>query len=466
MGRLILIAFLVFAVWLIRRDTARRSGISGALWIPTLWVGILASRPLSAWVGFGGGTDTLEGSPLDRLFFFGFIFAAFIIVWRRQIDWSDVFSRNWPVFLFYAYLLVTVLWAESSVVSFKRWFKDFGNIIVLLVILTEVNPQEAFRAVFVRCAYVLLPLSFIFIRWFPNLGRHYSIHSGAMEATGVTFQKNSLGATVLVTTLVLMWDWMERSRPGMPRLSKVERYVPFAIFAMAAYLINLCDSKTSIACLLLGGGILAAVKLPLLRQKIGQFGGYALAGIAVFYLLDQMFGVSEWIVRSMGRDMTFTGRTDVWRELLALKTDPIFGLGFCSIWSDRSILDRLPIWVGASAHNGYLEMYLDGGYLAVFFLILMLLMVSFKINRQLKHGGSYALIGLVVLLVTIIGDFSESHFGRMSPLWFLFLLVAFDIPPSINSCRVQTADESQWRREEIPARSPVMAGSFHRRAAL
>ena len=464
MGRLILIAFLIFAFWLIRRDTARRSGISGALWIPTLWVGILASRPLSAWVGFGGGTDTLEGSPLDRLFFFGFIFAAFIIVSRRQIDWSDVLTRNWPVFLFYAYLLVTVLWAESSVVSFKRWFKDFGNIIVVLVILTEVNPQEAFRAVFVRCAYLLLPLSFIFIRWFPNLGRHYSIHSGAMEATGVTFQKNSLGACVLVTTLVLIWDWMERSQTGT-RLGKVERYVPFAMLALAAYLINLCDSKTSIACLVLGGGILAAVRLPLLRQKIGQFGGYALVGIAVFYLLDHMFGVSEWIIRSMGRDMTFTGRTDVWRELLALKTDPIFGLGFCSIWSNKSILDRLPVWVGASAHNGYLEMYLDGGYLAVFFLALMLLMVSLKMNRQLKYGGTYALIGFVVVLVIIIGDFSESHFGRMSPLGFLFLLVAFDIPPSINSRRVQTVDESQWR-EEIPTRCPAMAGSFHCRSAV
>jgi O-antigen ligase len=464
MGRLILIAFLVFAVWLIRTDTARRPGISAALWIPTLWVGILASRPLSAWIGFGGGTDTLEGSPLDRVFFFGLIVAAFITISRRQVDWSDVLTRNWPVFLFYAYLLVSVLWAESSVVSFKRWFKDFGNIIVVLVILTEVNPQKAFRAVFVRCAYLLLPLSFIFIRWFPNLGRHYSIHSGAMEATGVTFQKNSLGACVLVTTLVLIWDWMERSQTGI-RLGKVERYVPFAMLALAAYLINLCDSKTSIACLVLGGGILAAVKLPLLRQRIGQFAGYALTGIVVFYLLDHMFGIGESIVRSMGRDMTFTGRTDVWRELLALKTDPIFGLGFCSIWSNKSILDRLPAWVGASAHNGYLEMYLDGGYLAVFFLALMLLIVTLKINRQLKYSGTYALIRFAVVLVIIIGDFSESHFGRMSPLGFLFLLVALDIPPSVNNRRVQTVDESQWR-EEIPARSPVMAGSFHRCTAL
>ena len=101
---------------------------------------------------------------MDRLFFFGLILLAFIILWRRRLNWQAVILQNWAIALFYAYLLVSVLWAESSLVSFKRWFKEFGNIVVVLVILTEVNPQEAFRAVFVRCAYVLIPLSLVFIR--------------------------------------------------------------------------------------------------------------------------------------------------------------------------------------------------------------------------------------------------------------------------------------------------------------
>ena len=260
----------------------------------------------------------MEGSPVDRLFYFGLILAAFITISRRGIDWSFVVSKNWPVFLFYAYLLITVLWAESSIVSFKRWVKDFGNIFVVLVILTEVNPQQAFRAVFVRCAYLLIPLSIVLIRYFPSLGRTYS-RSGGMEATGVTFQKNSLGAMVLVCTLVLIWDWLERSKLHKRALSQVERYVPLMMILMAGYLLDKSNSKTSIACLLLGAGILAAVKLPVLREKIGRFGGYALAGIAAFYTLDQMFGLTEVIVRSMGRDMTFTGRTEVWSAIICLE---------------------------------------------------------------------------------------------------------------------------------------------------
>src|SRR5215216_4438165 len=186
MGRLILLSFLAGLFWLIRRDIARRDGVSAAIWIPTLWLGVLASRPFSTWLGIdGGGSGTyeysLEGSPADRYFFIFMIFGAFFVLARRGMSWGVVARANWPVFLFYAYLLLSVLWADSTVVSFKRWFKDFGNIAVAMVILTEINPLQAVRAVFVRCAYLLIPLSIIYIRYFPELGRRYNIHSGMME---------------------------------------------------------------------------------------------------------------------------------------------------------------------------------------------------------------------------------------------------------------------------------------------
>jgi exopolysaccharide production protein ExoQ len=185
---LVLLAAFAIFWWLIKRDTAARKGTSCATWVPTLWVGIIASRNLSAWLGFGGATDSLEGSPLDRLFFFGMIIAAFVVLSRRRLIWSSIIADNWAIFLFYGFLLLSVLWAEHPFVSFKRWFKEFGNILVVLIILTEEDPLEAFRAVFMRCAYVLLPLSVVFIRYFPDLGRYYSLHSGQMEAVGVTCQ--------------------------------------------------------------------------------------------------------------------------------------------------------------------------------------------------------------------------------------------------------------------------------------
>ncbi len=417
--------------WLIKKDIALRKGVSSrAIWIPTLWVGILASRPISSWVGFGGGDDTLEGSPLDRLFFFVLIALALITLSKRRVDWSVIIPTNWPIFLFYGYLLISVLWADSPLVSFKRWFKDLGNIFVLMVILTEVDPQQAFRAVFVRCAYVLIPLSIVFIRYFPSLGRVYNIHSGEIEPVGVTSQKNSLGAMVLVCGLVLIWDWFERSKPSLIPRTRVDRYLPSVLLLIGVYLLHLCDSKTSIACLVLGAAVLAATRLPLLRQRIGAFGRLALAMALIFFIADSIFSVKEGILQFMGRDMTFTGRTDLWHALLSVNTDPILGTGFCSFWSDDHFQSQLPeeLTGGRSAHNGYLETYIDGGMVGIFFLVVMLAAVGLKINRQLAASGDYAVVRFSVFIVMLIGNISESHFGRMSPLGFLFLLVAVDPP--------------------------------------
>src|SRR4051812_15064293 len=115
MSQLILFACLGLVLWLVKRDRLARPGVSGAIWIPTFWVGILASRPVSAWLGLSAG-DTLEGSPVDRVFFFGMIVASLIVLSRRSVAWSQIYSRNWAIFLFYGYLLVTVLWANSPLV--------------------------------------------------------------------------------------------------------------------------------------------------------------------------------------------------------------------------------------------------------------------------------------------------------------------------------------------------------------
>lgn len=442
----------LFVFWrLIKRDIAEREGVSNAIWIPTLWVGILLSRPLSMWLNWGGGSgDSLEGSPLDRLFYFGVILASVVILSRRGIVWSEVFSNNWPIFLFYGYFLVSVLWAPTPFVSFKRWFKDFGNIFVALVILTEVNPQQAIRAVFVRCAYLLIPLSVVFLRYFPELGRRY-LRGGVMEVVGVTTQKNSLGALIVVCGFVLLWDWLERTKVEAPLRSKAERVLPLIFLSMGAYLLNLCDSKTSILCLILGAAILFAPRLPFLRERVGAMGLVIIIGTAGFFLLDYIFNIKGILLGMLGRDATFTGRTDVWRELLALKTDPVFGTGFCSFWSDQRYLSKLPEWVGLSAHNGYLETFIDGGFVALFFLGIMLLVTGLRLNRHLSFGGNYALFRFAVFIAIIIGSISESHFGRMGPVWFVFLLTSIGF---VHGMAVQEGDVKADRSPEFVFSGP------------
>jgi exopolysaccharide production protein ExoQ len=430
-----------------------RTGVSSAIWIPTLWVGILASRPLSMWTGFGGGSDTLEGSPIDRLFFFVMIFAAIIVLSRRQVLWSAVISENWPIFLFYGFLLVSVLWANSPVVSFKRWFKEFGNILIVLVVLTEEEPQQAIRAIFVRCGYVLIPLSLVFIRWFPDLGRRYSLHSGMMEATGVTSQKNSLGAMVVVCGLLIVWDWFEKRQTADAQNRKERRfdnYVRVAVLAIGIYLLRMSDSKTSIVCLVLGAAILGATRVSFFRHRLQMLGGLALASVLAFYVADQTFHLKELFLSDLGRDATLTGRTDVWRELRNVGTDPILGTGFMSFWDDEKYQSKLPYWVHFSAHNGYLDIYLAGGWTGVFFLGVMLLGTGLRINQSLSWGGDYSVFRFAVFVITLVANYTESNFACMTPEGFLFLIAGIGYVQTVFSAqpsprRIGPAEDAQDR---------------------
>jgi len=422
--KLLILASLVLSWWLIKRDVARREGLSSAIWIPTIWVAIISSRPLSMWLGFGGGASTMEGSPVDGFIFLILIVAAYIVLSRRGLSWSEVIAENWPIFLFYAFLLISVLWANSSFISFKRWFKEFGNIAVLLVILTEARPQQALRAVFVRCAYMWLPLSLVFIRYFPSLGRYYSTHGGEAEITGVTTQKNSLGVLLLVCGLMLLWDWLEfrKSHPSS-KARRTEKWIYLGFLFLTAYLMHLSNSATSTVCLLVGAAIILSARLPLFRKRPDLLGVAALAFFLTFWVLDQAVGVKQNVVEGLGRDMTYTHRTDIWRELLDLHTDPMLGVGFMSFWDDERYQSRLPDWAQhTSAHSGYLEEYLGGGWVGIFFVIVMFLGVGFRINSALRHDGNYGAVRLAVFVAFLIGNFSESNIACMTPFGFIFLL--------------------------------------------
>jgi len=454
MGQLVVI-FTFFCAWrLCRRDTAMRDGISPALWIPTIWVGLLASRPLSSWVGGGEGGDSLDGNATDRLFYLIMMGASFYVLSKRRVNWSIILSRNWAIFLFYGYLLVSVLWAEFPFVSFKRWFKELGNIIVALVVLTEVNPSQAIRAVFARCAYLLIPMSYVFIRWLSDLGRRYSPHTGELEVTGVTTQKNNLGALVLVCGLILLWDLLEffKEDKETRRKHRFDILVRCGLLTVGGYLLYLSDSKTTIVCLVVSVLLLLATLIPPFKTRPAAIGVVSLVGLLGLGLLEWLFGIKQAAVEGLGRDMTFTGRTDVWRELLNLNTDPTFGTGYLSFWSDQSYRVKVPEWVASSAHNGYLEIYIDGGWIGVFFLALMLVVVGIQVFKRLATGGTFAVVCFAIFLAVLIDNFSESYFARMTPVGFLFFLGAIHYRRLSETRRVTNFNERKLRAAPSPLR--------------
>src|SRR5438477_4929082 len=88
-----------FMVFLFRRDIREKPDVSGALWLPLLWLVITCSRGFSQWLNiFGlpvaGATSVEEGSPVDAWFIFVLIVAGFCVLSKRQVRLSEVVRNN------------------------------------------------------------------------------------------------------------------------------------------------------------------------------------------------------------------------------------------------------------------------------------------------------------------------------------------------------------------------------------
>ena len=199
-----LAACLALVVYLFRVDKQKSDDTSPALWIPLAWMFFAGSRFLSHWLGTGfGGADATDGSPIDRTLFFGLMAAALVVVIRRGIDWTAVFLGNKWVWLFFAFGIVSAVWSPFPAVSLKRDFKAIGNILMVLVMLTEPRPYAAVGAVLRRLGYLTLPLSIVFIRWLPEMGHAYHHSTGVAMYTGVGMQKKLARAAMLTRRYLL-----------------------------------------------------------------------------------------------------------------------------------------------------------------------------------------------------------------------------------------------------------------------
>src|SRR5262245_25824252 len=143
--RLALLIFTGFIVFLFVSDfrSGRRASIG--LVIPLIWVLIIGSRPVSYWLNMGGPVqpvDYLEGSPLDRNVYMALIVAGLGVLLYRGFSWQNAIAENAVVTMFILYCGISVLWSDYPGVAFKRWVKEFGAVVMVLVVWSDAKPLQ------------------------------------------------------------------------------------------------------------------------------------------------------------------------------------------------------------------------------------------------------------------------------------------------------------------------------------
>jgi exopolysaccharide production protein ExoQ len=418
-------------VWLFRRDIRERPNITGGLWLPLIWLVLGCSRSVSAWLNiFGlpvsGGASVEEGSPLDAWFYFALIIAGFCVLAKRQVRLSEVVSHNGWLLAFLVFCLISIIWSDFPFIALKRWIKVLGHPIMALIVLTEPDPEEALARLMKRCAYVVVPVSILFIKYYPELGRGFSPWGGA-ETTGITTNKNILGAVCLILGYFFFWYLLQtwqRSR-SIWRRNELRLIAGFGIGIW--WLFSQAHSATAVTAFLVGASIVMFVASRAINKNLGT---YLLAALVILIVAEAEFGISGHLSESLGRGSELSGRRGLWTALLDLHTNPVVGAGFESFWLGDTPrqLEGIFFFIPNEAHNGYLETYLTLGIIGVFLLIGLFVATFRKIRLELFRNFEWGRYRLGFLVALILYNWTEAAFKTLSPLWFVFYLIATDYP--------------------------------------
>ncbi len=337
------LAFLVCAIgtaslFYLDRDNLARN--SKALWLPTIWLWIIGSRPVSAWLGIwlgvgqlgsGQGLDAqLDGSPVDAVVLMGLLAAAVAVLLRRKQATALLLKSNAPLLLYFFYCLVSCLWSPFPDVAGKRWAKAVGDLAMVLVVVTDPEPIAALRRVFSRVGFILLPASILLIRY-SALGRSFDA-SGNQMYTGVTTNKNALGVITFVISLGAVWSCLNllRANRSGERSRQLVARVTLIVFGVAV--LQQAHSSTSIACFMLGTVLILVTNLSIFKRRPQRV--YALTlTIMLLGAIGMLFGGEATVAGAFGEDPGVSDRATIWAAVIPACAIPLLGAGFESFWN-------------------------------------------------------------------------------------------------------------------------------------
>jgi len=448
---------------MLRKDAKWHPNLSPILWLPTLWIWRCGSRGLASW--FHGGSPDSETGLYDPTFFLICTILGWYFMRRQKINWPAMIRANLWLFIFFGYMAISVFWSWDVFVSSKRWVRSFGDLTMALVVATNPGGQlEGIITVLRRCAYLLIPFSVVLCKYLPNLGRMHAKHWNADDWIGVTTHKNCLGMLCMVVGVWLIWElWhLRETRAAMSsREFKFKLAVLMLYGGMTAYLLNGnggSRSVTSISCLLIG--TIAFWQLTVWFKSSARF--WTRVAIVFFAWLiispgcQLVFGNSLYnlTLHAIGRNPNLTDRTILWDDCIyiGMEHHPILGAGYMGFWNPQNLAEIKIRNTNApeEAHNGYIEVFLELGFVGVAIFAPVLIVGLLNTWRKMRVHFELGQLCIMMLVMMYIHNYSESGFPRPTYLtWFGFLLAVINLSPALMNNQPETAPISRGKNYQL-----------------
>jgi exopolysaccharide production protein ExoQ len=406
----------------------------------------------------------LEGNPLDKIVYTGLLAIGLIVLATRRNQVGRILRANGPVLVFFGYCAVSLLWSDYPDVAFKRWTKSLGDLVMVFVVVSDREPYAAVKRLLSRLTFLLIPVSVLFIKYYPELGKGYGRWDYMPIYTGVTTNKNALGAICLFLGAASLWRFLAAYHEPRCAARKRQLWAHGVVLGMVLWLFWMANSMTSLSCFLMAAIVMMAAssRAVFRRPAIVPILITTMLSVSVAVLF---FSFDPGILQTMGKDPTLTDRTEIWSTILTFAGNPVVGTGFESFWLGPRLQK---IWSSFSwqpfeAHNGYLEIYLNLGWAGIALLALVLATGYRTVMAAWRRKQPVSSLMLAYFAIALIYNFTEAGFFRMmAPAWIFLLLAITAIPqrlPPADRIFLHHLPPAQ-DRAEVAASAAVVAEEF------
>jgi len=323
--------------------------------------------------------------------------------------------RQWPLALLTALVPASVFWAAYAQPVAMNTIHAIG--VMLVAFAASMHYWDKQHALVCHLALVLglnLVVQIGSIVLLPSLTIGYD-----GRWSGLAGNANTLGALAGLA----LWATVAAVVVSEGRI----RWVYAGIIVCAVVALYGTNSITAtLSSLIAATGMVLLVRFPGAARHSAVL-TLVLAPLVFLAAWGGISAVLEDFLPALGRTADLTGRTDIWADAIRLiELHPFLGWGFDN---NARVIEQSGL-ATLHFHNGYLDLAVRGGILA----LALLLLVVYRVMRNLRRKAVVnSAIGLSFLSLVLVYNVTEVTFlAPRSPLWILFLCIVFSSIPRVG----------------------------------
>jgi exopolysaccharide production protein ExoQ len=392
--------------------------------VMTLFLSTTALVPLLSEDGESGFAE----DPYSPLLFLGVYMVTVLLILVKRRSFLRVAQKDIWIWLVVGIALASALWTIAPEVTLRRAILLMGTTLFGVYLSVRYTMREQLQLLAVSLGIAIV-LSFLFAITLPAYGvmtfQEDGVHAGAWR--GVWTHKNILGRIMVLSSVVFLCVALTN-----PIRNRRYRWIPWAGYILSVALIILSTSKTSLIAFLT-----ITVIIPLYRTWRYRYTQLIPISIAVLLIVGStailLFDNLDFVASAVGRDLTLTGRTDIWSAMLDLIWErPLFGYGFNAVWRDwnneaTAYLWRVLEWECPYGHNGLMDLWVELGISGLLAFVISYTTTYFRGIQWLRITKTMeGLWPLMYLSFLLIYNVSESTLlATNSIFWILYVSTIF-----------------------------------------